>query len=131
MSRLSRQTPEPLVTALLVEDHPDVAEMMLLMLESLGCEATHARSVADATAKATQTAFDLLILDYRLPDGDGLEVLRQTPEGQYQRAVLLTGFGSDIPKPKPGTPQFEVMAKPVSMEQLKSLLQSIRSNGRS
>ena len=49
--------------------------------------------MTEALAKLPGTACDVLISDIGLPDGDGWELLRQTPEPRPAYAIAMTGFG--------------------------------------
>ena len=59
-----------------VDDHEDSAEMLKLMLSSEDYEVQIAASVEEAMAKAQSEAFDLYVLDKRLPDGSGTDLCR-------------------------------------------------------
>jgi PAS domain S-box-containing protein len=62
---------------LVVEDEPDIAELIRYHLESNGYEVITAAQGKEALAKAQQEKPDLITLDIRLPDIDGFEVLQQ------------------------------------------------------
>ena len=62
---------------LYVEDEPDAAEVMLRLLGSLGYQVTAAYTWAQALLLAQGECFDLYLLDYRIPQLDGLEVCRE------------------------------------------------------
>lgn len=62
---------------LYVDDHDDSAEMLKLILADADYEVETARSIEQALQMAGQRAFDLYVLDKRLPDGSGLELLKQ------------------------------------------------------
>ena len=57
---------------LCVEDHPDTCELISTILKKYEC--TSAYSKADALFLATKDKFDLYLLDYHLPDGNGIEL---------------------------------------------------------
>jgi len=60
---------------LLVEDHPDTANVFARMLRRDGYEVSVADSCAQAARMCDEGGFDLLICDINLPDGDGVGVL--------------------------------------------------------
>jgi len=62
---------------LVVEDEPDIAELIRYHLEGDGYRVTTAARGEEALAKAHQEKPDLITLDIRLPDIDGFEVLQQ------------------------------------------------------
>jgi PAS domain S-box-containing protein len=78
---------------LLVEDHQDTSEMLAMLLEMHGYHVVVARSVREARELAVDGC-DVLISDIGLPDGSGLDVLRQIAPGGGLPAIALSGFGS-------------------------------------
>jgi CheY-like chemotaxis protein len=79
---------------LLIEDDEDGAELMSLALERAGATVVHAGTVAEAVAAVTETRFDVLVIDFQLPDGTGLDALPacRAARPDLARAVLaLTG----------------------------------------
>ena len=61
---------------LYVDDHEDSAEMLKLVLAESDYEVLSARSIAQALELAPKYEFDLYVVDKRLPDGSGLELLK-------------------------------------------------------
>ncbi|HEY8903341.1 MAG TPA: response regulator, partial [Chthoniobacterales bacterium] len=80
---------------LLVEDHPDTAEILRLLLASRGYDVRTAASVEEATQVATEFEFDMLISDIGLPDGRGTDLLTrlQTQLDRTIPAIAMSGFG--------------------------------------
>jgi len=62
---------------LYVDDHEDSAEMLKLVLAESDYEVHSARSVNEALRFASAQAFDLYVVDKRLPDGSGLELIKR------------------------------------------------------
>ena len=62
---------------LYVDDHEDSAEMLKLVLADVDYEVESARTVSQALEMVSRLEFDLYVLDKRLPDGSGLELLKQ------------------------------------------------------
>lgn len=62
---------------LYVDDHDDSAEMLKLVLADVDYEVESARTVKQALEMASRIEFDLYVVDKRLPDGSGLELLTQ------------------------------------------------------
>ena len=98
------RTPEPAagrpLRLLLVEDHPDTAEAMAELLRSLGHEVRVAMSVAaglDAAAAeiGSGAGIDLVISDLGLPDGSGMDLMRQLVSRYGLRGIALSGYGSE------------------------------------
>jgi CheY-like chemotaxis protein len=88
----------PPLRVLLVEDHEPTVNVMTRLLRGSGHRVTSAPTAASAVAAARQGSFDVMICDLGLPDGSGLEVMRQVRDQFQGRAVALTGYGmeSDI-----------------------------------
>ena len=61
---------------LVVDDEPDIRELLELTLVKMGLGVDTAGSVAEARETLKETRFDLCLTDMRLPDGDGLELVR-------------------------------------------------------
>lgn len=61
---------------LYVDDHDDSAQMLKLVLAESDYEVLSARGVAQALELASKYEFDLYVVDKRLPDGSGLELVK-------------------------------------------------------
>ena len=80
---------------LLVEDVPDLRELIAESLETGGFDVVQSGTAADATDKLKQFPFDGMVMDLRLPDADGMTVLDRALETYPGLvAVVITGFGS-------------------------------------
>ena len=62
---------------LYVDDHEDSAEMLKLVLADVDHEVESARTVKQALEMAARIEFDLYVVDKRLPDGSGLELIKE------------------------------------------------------
>ena len=90
------------ISLLIVDDDPVFARLVLQLVQSLGSELTCISQVADTAGKAlaelARNAYELVLLDYNLPDGDGLQVLAQirtlAPD-QQPAVIMLTASGSE------------------------------------
>jgi DNA-binding response OmpR family regulator len=60
---------------LVIDDEPDIVYMVKVILRSAGCEVSTAGGVTEGTAMIESEDPDLILLDLRLTDGDGMEVL--------------------------------------------------------
>jgi two-component system phosphate regulon response regulator PhoB len=86
------------ITALIVEDEQEIAELVRFHLHREGFECSVTRSGRRALELARQSPPKLLVLDLMLPDLDGLEVCKRMKEHEETRAVpivMLTARGSE------------------------------------
>lgn len=65
------------MTVLLVEDETEFAQLLLEQLRNAGLVVDYIRSLEDALESVRQFPYDLVLLDRRLPDGEGLSILPQ------------------------------------------------------
>src|SRR5216110_2896554 len=120
MSRRIRGQPKVLV----VDDEPDLLELLELTLSRMGLDTTRAESVNDALRLLDREPFDLCLTYMRLPDGEGLRVVEYiTEKGLDVPVAVITAFGSAenaVAALKAGA--FDYLAKPVALEQLRALV---------
>ena len=120
MSRRIRGQPKVLV----VDDEPDLLELLELTLSRMGLDTSRAESVADALRLLDKEQFDLCLTDMRLPDGEGLRVVEYITQRALDVPVaVITAFGSAenaVAALKAGA--FDYLSKPVALEQLRALV---------
>ena len=80
---------------LLVEDHPDTLLALTKLLKKWGHAVTTAETVKEAQELAAGQEFDLLVSDLGLPDGSGLDVMRQVKARSAMPGIVLSGFGTE------------------------------------
>lgn len=83
---------------LVVEDNPDILELVAYHLEAQGYEVVRAMTGENALAQAGKTAPDLVILDVMLPGINGLDVCRKLKQQEATRSIpvlLLTAKSED------------------------------------
>lgn len=110
---------------LVVEDHPDMAKVMTMLLGTLGHEPAVATSIAEALLAVSKDRFDALLVDHRLPDGTGHELLTQLRFGNDIPAVLVTAFDEESLRPSMKDGFSRVLTKPVDPEKLRDVLADI------
>src|SRR5215467_9831804 len=122
MSRKPRDRGQPKV--LVVDDEPDLLELLELTLSRMGLDTTRAQSVNDALRLLDREPFDLCLTDMRLPDGEGLRVVEHiNQKGLDVPVAVITAYGSAenaVAALKAGA--FDYLAKPVALEQLRALV---------
>ncbi|HEX7972606.1 MAG TPA: sigma-54 dependent transcriptional regulator [Thiobacillus sp.] len=111
---------------LLVDDEPDLLDLMELTLVKMGLETDRAISVAEAKTRLAQTHYDLCLTDMRLTDGEGLEVVAAASALPAPVPVaVITAYGNAgnaVAALKAGA--FDYLAKPVALDQLRTLIKS-------
>src|SRR5256884_39716 len=122
MSRRPRERGQPKV--LVIDDEPDLLELLELTLSRMGLDTTRAQSVAEAIRLLDAQGFDLCLTDMRLPDGEGLRVVEYITQKAIDVPVaVITAFGSAenaVAALKAGA--FDYLSKPVALEQLRALV---------
>lgn len=87
------------IKVLLLDDEPLVQMILRAKLERAGALVLEARNCADALQLARNTDFDVGVLDYRLPDGSGIDFVRElVGEGIDFPVILLSGDAPDLKK---------------------------------
>ena len=113
-------------SVLLVDDEPDILELLELALRKMGMEVDKAGNASAALAKLASRRYDLCLTDMRLPDGDGLQVVQHIAQHNLDVPVaVITAHGNmenAVAALKAGA--FDYLAKPVSLDQLRSLVKS-------
>jgi two-component system CheB/CheR fusion protein len=111
---------------LLVEDHQDTARTMAHLLESYGHEAQVARGVGAALELAEQQQFDLVIGDLGLPDGSGLDLMRELKRRYDLMGIAVSGYGmqDDIEKSLQAG-YLQHIVKPINTQKLEAVIQSL------
>ena len=105
---------------LLVDDQDTIRFFLEKTLRQEGYEAVTARTGAEAIEKAREVVPDLVLLDLKLPDMDGLEVLRRIKEVFPEiGVVMITAFGdieTAVMAMKSGA--YDFVSKPINLDQL-------------
>ena len=78
---------------LVVDDEPSARTTLALLLRKRGHRVVEADGATSAAAKLSDEAFDLVVTDLRMPDGDGLDVLRAAKaHAPATEVILLTAY---------------------------------------
>jgi two-component system response regulator PilR (NtrC family) len=111
--------------ALIVDDEEDILELAELTLARMDIEARTASSLSDARRQLEREHFGLCLTDMRLPDGDGLELVREIQSHHPETPVaMITAYGSidtAIQALKAGA--FDFVTKPVDLNVLRQLVE--------
>ena len=112
--------------ALVIDDEPDICELLHLTLGRMDINTETASDVKTAKEKFAAHKFDLCLTDMRLPDGDGLELVEWmqtnatgvpvaviTAHGNVETAVQALKLGA-----------FDFISKPLDLQNLRNIVQS-------
>lgn len=111
---------------LVVDDEPDLRTLYELTLLREGYRVETAANLAEARSQLQICRFDLLITDMRLPDGLGMELLRELREQRRrERAIVMTAYGSaDNAVEALRCGAFDYLTKPVDLKQFRAVVAS-------
>src|SRR6266550_525026 len=127
--RAERRTNIVQGTVLVIDDEADIRELLELSLLRMGLAVECAGSVAVAKQLLQSKRYELCLTDMRLPDGDGLELVRFIGVQCADLPVaVITAFGSTenaVAALKAGA--FDYLTKPLSLDQLRTLVKSALS----
>jgi two-component system response regulator PilR (NtrC family) len=111
---------------LVVDDEPDLRELVELTLLRMGLDVETANGVEAAKTRLDAGGIDLCLTDMRMGDGNGLDVVRHIQAQDYDVPVaVITAYGSldnAVEALKAGA--FDYLAKPVSLDQLRTLVRA-------
>ncbi|HEX8603630.1 MAG TPA: sigma-54 dependent transcriptional regulator [Pseudoduganella sp.] len=111
---------------LVVDDEDDLRELLEITLLKMGLDVDGAADLAQARALLAAHDHDLVLTDMRLPDGLGLELVREiAAAGRDLPVAVVTAFGSAenaVVALKAGA--FDYITKPVQLDQLRLMVQS-------
>lgn len=126
-TRMSLEVPaSSALRVLVVEDDDDSREMLMELIQSLGCTSVGAANADEASEHGRDGAWDLALIDLGLPGADGCEVarrLRAVEVGRRRKLVALTGFSDSATRSAAREAGFDdFLVKPVFPEKLALLL---------
>ena len=127
--RADRRSSPVQSTVLVIDDEADIRELLELSLLRMGLAVECSGSVAGAKQLLQSKRYDLCLTDMRLPDGDGLDLVRFIGAQCADLPVaVITAFGSTenaVAALKAGA--FDYLTKPLSLDQLRALVKSALS----
>lgn len=113
-------------TVLIIDDEPDIRELLEITLLRMGLDTITAGNVQDALAKIAQYQPDLCLTDMKLPDGTGIDIVRHLQKHHPHIPVaVITAFGSmdtAVEALKAGA--YDFVSKPVELPKLRELVQT-------
>jgi DNA-binding response OmpR family regulator len=111
---------------LIVEDQQRLAQLLKQGLAERAYTVNWARSCSEARDALCETSYDLIILDLGLPDGDGLDLLREWRQAGFKEPVLILSARDAIQDRVRGLDlgADDYLSKPFSMEELLARVRS-------
>ena len=112
---------------LIVEDNSHLAHDMQQFLRGCGFVVEHASTLVEASEKRSIYHYDLAIVELGLPDGNGLDVLRQIKAGALDTAILILTAKDAIAEKVQGLDlgADDYMTKPFHQAELNARIRSI------
>lgn len=111
---------------LIVDDEPDIRELLELTLGRMNLETRSAQNIEEAHHLLAQFKFDLCLTDMRLPDGNGIDLVRYIQEKHPQLpCAVITAHGNmetAITALKAGA--FDFVSKPLDVNDLRNIVRS-------
>ncbi len=112
--------------ALIIDDEPDIRELLEITLMRMGLETHTAANIEEAHSRLAEQAFDLCLTDMNLPDGNGIDLVGFIQAHYPQTPVaMITAYGNvetAISALKAGA--FDFISKPIDLGHLRQLISS-------
>jgi len=113
-------------TALIVDDEPDICELLEMSLSTMGVTVRTAGNVTDAKKLLQEQGYNVCITDMRLPDGNGLDLVEHIQSNYPELpTAVITAYGNvekAVHALKAGA--FDFVSKPVDLEILRRLVET-------
>jgi len=110
----------PAERILLIEDEPDSAELLALGLRSAGYTVDVAETAALARTRLDGMLYALAVIDWRLPDGDGIEIA-DLAAATGAKTIMASGYVLQMPADR--VTAHEILMKPLRPRELLAAVQ--------
>ncbi len=112
--------------ALVVDDEPDIRELLTLTLTRLGLLVDTAGNVTEAKRRLAEQEYAICLTDFRMPDGTGMDLVEHVAKNYPKVPIaIITAYGSvDIAVGALKAGAFDFVSKPVDLTVLRRLVQS-------
>ena len=113
--------------ALVLEDDERLRSIVVRALTRTGLACDEASSIGEADELLTLHGYDLLVLDRRLPDGDGLAVCRRARQNQFRNSILMLTAMDDVEQEVEGLSEGadDYLGKPFELEVLTARVRAL------
>jgi Signal transduction histidine kinase len=111
---------------LVIEDHASTLEALRYLLQKDGHHVTTAGTASAARTAAAGAIFDLVISDLGLPDGSGIDLMRELRTKHALRGIALSGYGMNEDIARSSDAGFVAhLTKPVAIAELRHVIASV------
>ena len=111
---------------LIIDDEPDIRELLYITISRMGHDCTSASNVKEAYAALQKQKYDLCLTDMNLPDGSGIDIIAHIHQSLPDLPVaMITAYGSmeaAVGAMKAGA--FDYLTKPIDLKVLRNLISS-------
>jgi CheY-like chemotaxis protein len=115
-----------LTRVMIVDDDRTMVKLLQTLLELDGFEVSVARLGNEVIERATQFQPDVFLMDYHLPDVDGVEILRQVRAGgPFASTPVVIASGLDVEEEVMAAGANAFLVKPFEPDELPDLLQKL------
>jgi len=109
---------------LVVDDEPDILQLLEISLSRMGFKVYKAENLGSAKYQLSKTTFHLCLTDFKLPDGNGSELVEHVNQNYPNTPIaVITAFGTinhAVETLKKGA--YDFITKPISLETLRQLV---------
>lgn len=109
---------------LVIDDEQDLRELLTLTLSRMGIAATAVETIGQAKCALAESQYDLCLTDMRLPDGNGLDLVKHIQQSAPQLPIaVITAYGNvelAVEALKLGA--FDFLSKPIALPRLRQLI---------
>lgn len=112
--------------ALVIDDEPDILELLTMTLSGMSVDCITAENIAQAEQALKQYNFDFCLTDMRLPDGNGLDFVKnlQASKPDMPVAVISAHGNMDLAIQALKLGAFDFISKPVKLRVLRDLVET-------
>lgn len=118
-------------SALIVDDEPDILELLNITLTRMNFNCVLAASLREAEQALAAHQFDICLTDMRMPDGSGIDLVKliQSNHPDLPVAVITAHGNVDIAIESMKAGAFDFLSKPIDIERLRALVKTATKSG--
>ncbi len=114
------------IKALIIDDEPDIRELLELTLNRMSIDTDSAGSISQASALVSNNHYNLCLTDMRLPDGNGIDFVKlmQVQHPEVPVAVITAHGNMDTAVEAMKAGAFDFVSKPVDLNVLRKMVET-------